>query len=290
MARQNDDTPRPAPTRYAQMLGPFSIDGQNFRVKLNVICYKQSKHEGMCDEDDLETVTSVRILDEKGKSHFKRSFPIPLVDKLDRHMVDARLLEGSEHQALEIIYEDLPSPPRTGESVQVFGMEDGTLTPFDPDPLEYQGGLAELPAGQTKKSEKLLPNDTFDIYELTTYFYIVAPVRIDWKNFRLHEQGSGEFDVANVRGYRVRPDIESNRAVQMYDSPDPNAKSRAVSLTPQSRVELLKARFSGAPPDEHDSANDTWLEIRVDGREGWILGVDDYTALGLTFLNQKGAA
>jgi hypothetical protein len=290
MTRQDDDTPLPAPTRYVRMLGPFLVDGQNFGVKLNVVCYKQSKHGGMCTEDDIETVSSLKIVDDKGKSHFKQSFPISLVHKLGRHLVDARLLEGREHQALEIIYEDLPTPPRTGESVQIFGLENGTLRPFDPEPLEYQGGLADLPAGRSKDSRRLLANDTFEIYELTTYFYIVTPVRIDWKNFRLEQQDSGEFAVANAKGYQVRPDIESNRAVQMYTSPEPNAKSAAVSLTPQSRVELLKARFSDGPPDEHDSANDTWLEIRVDGREGWILGVDDYTALGLTFLNQGGTA
>jgi hypothetical protein len=63
-----------------------------------------------------------------------------------------------------------------------------------------------------------------------------------------------------------------------------------VNLTPGSHVELLKARFSAAPPDEHDSANDTWLRVRVDGQEGWILGVDDYAALGLRFLSENGAA
>jgi len=76
----------------------------------------------------------------------------------------------------------------------------------------------------------------------------------------------------------------------MYPSPDKKTTPVAVNLTPQSHVDLLKARFIAAPPDEHDSANDTWLKIRIDGREGWILGVDDYTALGLSFLGENGAA
>jgi hypothetical protein len=48
------------------------------------------------------------------------------------------------------------------------------------------------------------------------------------------------------------------------------------------------ARFSAAPPDEHDSANDTWLKIQIDGQEVWILGIDDYTALGLSSLGENG--
>jgi hypothetical protein len=287
-AAQQDDGPLPAATRYVRTLGPFPIEGQEFTVKLKVICYKESRHEGMCNEDDEETVSSVRIVDQDGKSRFKKSFPVSLVHELGRHLVDATLLEGREHQALELTYQDLPSPPRTGESIQLFGLLNGTLKPLDLEPLEFQGGLADLPAGQLKNSKRLLKNDTLQIYTLTTYFYIVTPVRVNWKGFRLEQQDSGDFDVADQPPYQIRPDIESERPVHVYPSPDQNTTPVVVNLTPQSRVELLKARFSAAPPDEHDSANDTWLKIRIDGQEGWILGVEDYTALGLGFLGQNG--
>jgi hypothetical protein len=280
---QQDDAPLPAPTRYVRTLGPFPIEGHEFAVKLNVICYKESQHEGVCNEDDEETVSSVRIVDENGKGRFSKSFPVSLVHKLGRHLVDATLLEGREHQALELTYENLPSPPRTGESIQLFGLLNGVLKPLDLEPLEFHGGLADLPAGQLKNSKRLLENDTLRIYALTTYFYIVTPVRVNWKDFRLEQQDSGDFDVADQPPYQTRLDIESERLIHMYPSPDRKTTPVEVNLTPQSRVQLLKARFSAAPPDEHDSADDTWLKIRIDGQEGWILGVDDYTALGLSF-------
>ncbi len=281
---QQDDAPLPAPTRYVSTLGPFPIEGHVFTVKLNVICYKESRHEGACNEDDEETVSSVRIVDENGKRRFTKSFPVSLVHKLGRHLVDATLLEGREHQALELTYEDLPSPPRTGESIQIFGLLNGSLKPIDLEPLEFDGGLADLPAGQLKNSKRLLENDTLRIYALTTYFYIVTPVRVNWKDFRLEQQDSGDFDVADQPPYQIRPDIQSERFIHVYPSPDKGTTPVTVNLTPQSRVELLKARFNAAPPDEHDSANDTWLKIRIDGHEGWILGVDDYIALGLSFV------
>ena len=283
-AAQEDDAPSQAPTRYVRTLGPFPIEGHEFTVKLNVICYKESRHEGVCNEDDEETVSSLRIVDESGKTRFRKSFPVSLVHKLGRHLVDATLLEGREHQALELTYEDLPSPPRTGESIQLFGLLNGVLKPLDLEPLEFHGGLADLPAGQLKNSKRLLENDTLQIYALTTYFYVVTPVRVNWKDFRLDRQGSGDFDVADQPPYQIRPDIESERLIHVYPSPDKNTAPVGVNLTPQSRVQLLKARFRAAPPDEHDSANDTWLKIRIDGREGWILGVDDYIALGLSFV------
>jgi hypothetical protein len=102
--------------------------------------------------------------------------------------------------------------------------------------------------------------------------------------FRSNRQDSGDFDVADQPPYQIRPDIESERLIHVYPSPDKGTTRVTVKLTPRSRVELLKARFTAAPPDEHDYANDTWLKIRIDGHDGWILGVDDYIALGLSFV------
>ena len=152
---QQDDASSPAPVRYVRTLGPFTIDGHEFTVKLTVICYKESQHEGVCNEDDEETVASLKIADENGKTRFSKPFPVSLVHKLGRHMVDVTLLEGREHQALELKYENLPSPPKTGESIQLFGLRDGTLRPFNLEPLELHGGLADLPAGQLKNSQRL---------------------------------------------------------------------------------------------------------------------------------------
>lgn len=282
---RQDDAPSPAPTRYVRTLGPFLIEGHEFTVKLHEICYKDSRHEGVCDEDDEETVTSAQIVDESGKIRFKKSFPVPLLHQIENYLVDATLLEGSEHQALELTYKAFSSPPpRTAKSIQLFGFQNGILKPLDREPLEFQGGLADLPAGQSKDSKRLLENDTLRIYSLTTYFYIVTPVRVNWKAFRLEQQGSGDFDVADQPPYQIRPNIQSEQLIHMYPSPDKKTTPVGVNLKPGSRVELLNARFSAAPPDEHDSANDTWLRVRVDGQEGWILGVDDYTALGLNFI------
>ena len=284
VAKQEDKPPPPA-MRYERILGPFPIDGHDFSVKLNVICYKESQHEGMCNDDDEETINSFKITDENGKVRFSKSFPISLVHSLGRHLVYARLLEGKEHRALELRYETLPSRPNTGESIQLFALQNGMLKPLDKEPLEFHGGLADLPAGQMKNSNRLLENDTLQMYARTNYFYIVIPIRVNWTDFRLEQQESGDFNIADKQPYQVRPDIESDRPIHVYGSPDVNAESATVNLTPQSRVGLLSARFSAAPPDEHDSPSETWLKVRIDDRVGWILGVDDYIALGLSVLD-----
>jgi hypothetical protein len=281
---QKDDAPEPGATHYVQSVGPFLIEGHVFTVKLSVICYKDKRHTGKCDEDDEETVKSVKILDENGKERFSKSFPVAFAHQVERHVVEATLLEGREHQALEIKYERLPSPANSGESIQLFAMRDGSLQPLNPEPLEFYGELGELPPGTWKKiSRRLLADDSLPIYELTSYFYVVAPVRVNWKDFRLEEQKAGEFEVAQKPPYRRRPDMMADGFVHLYPSPDDQTTPMGVSVTPQTSVEVLKARFAAAP-DKHSSANDTWLEIRIDGKVGWILGVDDYTAVGLSFI------
>jgi hypothetical protein len=284
LAQRKDDAPSPEPMRYVRNIGPFLIDGHDFTVKLSVICYKDSPHAGMCNEDDQETVKWMKILDENGKERFSRSFTVAFAHQVERHVVEATLLEGREHQALEIKYERLPSAANAGESIQVFGVRDGTLKPLNEEPIHFYGELGELPAGTWKKnSSRLLADDSLPIYELTSYFYIVAPVRVNWKDFKLEQQETGEFEVAQKPPYRRRPDIMGDGFIHLYPSPDTSSTPAGVNVTPQTRVDVLKARFTSAP-DRHSSASDTWLNIRIDGKEGWIVGVDDYTAVGLTFI------
>jgi hypothetical protein len=280
--RQVEDSPAPAPTHYLRTLGPYSIDGKNFAVKLSVICYKETKHPGECTEDDEETVKSIKIDDEAGKTRFQKSFPVAFAHQVERHVVEVTRLEGLDHQALEIRLEKLPSHANTGESIQIFGVRDGMLQAFNREPLDFSGELGELPTGSSKDSRRLLAGDGLPIYVLTNYFYIVQTVRVNWNNFVLEPQEIGEFDVAQGTPYSRKPDIEADGYIHLYSSPDKNVASVGVSVTPRSNVKVLRALFSASPPEDHSSANDTWLKVSVDGQTGWILGLGDYTAIGLS--------
>ena len=231
------------PTHYTRTLGPYSIDGQNFTVKLSVICYKETRHAGQCNEDDEETVKSVKIDDAAGKTRFHRSFPVAFSHRVERHVAEVTRLEGRDHQAIEILYERLPSHANSGESIQIFGVRDGELQALNRDPLDFYGQLGELPAGTSKDSRRLLAGDTLPIYVVTGYFYIVQPVRVNWKDYRLEPQETGEFEVAQEAPFRRKPDIEANGYIQLYASPNKDTPSTGVSVTPQSSVQYA-ARFS----------------------------------------------
>jgi hypothetical protein len=280
--QKQEDERSPAPTHYIRTLGPFPVDGQHFGVKLNVTCYKDSPHPGMCNEDDQEAVRSVKIVDDAGKTRFSKSFPIGFMHQLERHVVNATLLEGSEHQALELTYEQLPSHANTGVTIQLFGLRHGTLQPLNPEPLEFYGQLGELPPGQSKNSKHLLADNMLPIYVLTSYFYVVSQVRVNWKDFRLDQRESGEFDVVHQQPYERKPDIQAVGFIHLYPSPDANSTSAGVDINPQSNVQILKALFRKGPPDEHDAPSDTWLKVSINGKVGWIVGLDDYTAIGLS--------
>jgi hypothetical protein len=281
--QQKEENERsPAAMHYTRTVGPFSIDGRNFTVKLSVKCYKESRHAGMCDEDDQEAVKSMKILDDAGKTCFSKSFVIGFMHQLERHTVDATLLEGREHQALEIVYTRLPSQANSGAAIQVFAIHGGALEPLDPDPLEFYGQLGDLPPGRQKYSKRLLEGDVLPIYVLTNYFYVVSPVRLNWKDFELDQSESGEFDVVHQVPYGRKPDIEATGFIHLYPSPDENASPTGVDVTPQSHVEVVKALFRKGPPESHSLPSDTWLEISIDGKVGWIVGLDAYTAIGLS--------
>ena len=280
--KQAENARSPKATHYVRTLGPFALDGHNFTVKLAITCYRESKHEGPCTEDDEEAVRSLKIDDEGGKTRFSESFPVGFMHQLERHAVDVVLLEGREHQALEILDTELPSHANSGATIQLFGVHDGALQPLDDEPLGFYGVLGPMPAGKAKDSKQLLPGDALPIYVLTNYFYVVAPLRIDWEKFRLVRQNSGELDVVNQPPYQRKPDIESDAFIHLYPSPDPNGTPAGVDVTPQSKVEVLKALFRKGPPQLHDHPADVWLQISVDGKTGWIIGLDDYTGIGLS--------
>lgn len=280
--QKQEDERAPAAEHYTRTLGPFSIDGRTFTVKLSVNCYKESRHPGMCDEDDQEAVKSMRILDDAGKTRFSKSFPIGFMHQLERHTVDATLLEGREHQALEVVYTKLPSHANSGVTTQVFAIQDGALRALSPEPLGFSGRLGELPPGQEKNSKRLLDGDVLPIYVLTNYFYVLYPVRLNWKDFELDQPQSGEFEVVHQPPYGRKPDVEAPGFIHLYPSPEANANPAGVDVTPQSHVEVMKALFRKGPPESHDSPSDTWLQISIDGKVGWIVGLDDYTAIGLS--------
>jgi len=103
-ATPKEEPPSPGPASYTRTLGPYSIDGTSFTVKLSVICYKATRHPGPCNEDDEETVKSMRIENEAGKACFHRSFPVAFAHQVERHVVEVTRLEGRGHEALEFKY------------------------------------------------------------------------------------------------------------------------------------------------------------------------------------------
>ena len=148
--------------------------------------------------------------------------------------------------------------------------------------MEFYGGLGALPAGSSNDSRRLAAGDTLPVYLLTNYFYIVQPVRLNWKDFRLEPQQAGEFEVAQQSPYSRKPDIQADGFIHLYALPNTNAAAAGVAVNPQSSVQLLSALFRSSPSEEHSRASETWLKISVNGKAGWIIGADDYNSIGLS--------
>jgi hypothetical protein len=204
---------------------------------------------------------------------------------------------------------------------QVFGVVDGKLKPFGaPVYFEGQLGWEPAAKTNTYKSAGPLSAraDALQFRIWTGHFRIIYPVRVDWAEGTLRpaqpcdEQaakgGSGEMQSCQ---YSVLPEtdrqITNTTFVTLCARPNEKCEnSEKVVVKTNSKVDLLvaqvKAQWNGGVAtgpsgksgkgnlmDAMDDAGgagwapneDLWLKVRIDGKEGWMHGEEDFNAFGL---------
>jgi len=202
---------------------------------------------------------------------------------------------------------------------QVFGVVDGKLKSFGA-PVSFEGQLGWEAAAKTgvyKSAGPLGPHaDALQFRIWTGHFRMIYPVRVDWAEGKItpaqpcDEQattvGSGEIQACQ---YSVLPEtnrqIPDRTFVTLCARPDEECgNSEKVVVKPNSKVDLLvaqvKAHWNGGvaagpsgksdnPTDGMDDAggagwaqnDELWLKVRIDGKEGWMHGEEDFHAFGL---------
>jgi hypothetical protein len=202
---------------------------------------------------------------------------------------------------------------------QVFGVVDGKLKSFGA-PVSFEGQLgwkATAKTGVYKSAGPLGPHaDALQFRIWTGHFRMIYPVRVDWAEGKItpaqpcDEQatttGSGEIQACQ---YSVLPEtdrqITNTTFVTLCARPDEKCEnSEKVVVKPNSKVDLLVAQVkahwnggvaagpsgkSGNPMDGMDDAggagwaqnDELWLKVRIDGKEGWMHGEEDFHAFGL---------
>jgi hypothetical protein len=297
-----------------ERLGPFSIAGRDYSVLLR----KRKRRPGPTQESG-ETVVAIEIQDATRTILYHRTFPYQeeTEDFSDAWFVSAGLLTGANGSGLLVNYSEDSEPsspePEPTESWQVFGVVNGKLRPFS-GPISVQGGLVsskEMKKGYKTAGPLDSQSDALEFRVWAHHFRLIYPVRVDWGQGKLspaHPCEKAAMSGSNAAcQYKVEQEDLSNRdeATFVRFCPIPAQKCdkpERVLVKKDSKVEMVVGQAdvtwsegvaagpSGDPQKPMDdeggigvAEDDVWLKLRVDGKEGWMNSVEDFTVLSLPF-------
>lgn len=224
--------------------------------------------------------------------------------------VGARAFKADGGSGVLVDGMDLPSAPNSGTWVQVFAHQWGSkpqpLTSFGP-PISTDGEFTGLDIDHRRDAPKpmqpgitiLSMHDVLKFRIWTGNFDIEYPVLINWITGRvepamrcLRTTAKGQVERCSYP-IHVDPHREAKELtfVRMFQEPEEGFGTPAhVVIKPDSKIEFLTAEVPVSwqvdPKNifisaEGPSGDDTWVKVRIDGREGWIHSQEDLQAVGL---------
>ncbi len=282
----------PAPTpspggATTERFGPFllgSLESLSVRVEATFLPDSTGT-----DPDDSRRLQSWRVTDQTGRILYeadRRSPPAPgQINDIDGMAAfSARALRGGSGRFLLVELGYSPSAPGSGLIYLVFGAgSKGNLRAVAR--FEQQGaGVKNEPSGG---GEVLLSEGKYvDVGVWTGYFEMTFRYEYD--------ATSGRFVPTNncskVAEVARDPDVTAERvragedAVELFVSPDAKAHPERLKISAASSVEFLQACVPLAPEnggfDEQRLLPELYLQVRIDGRMGWVRETD-FARLGL---------
>jgi hypothetical protein len=300
-----------------QHLGPFSVSGSRFTVVLHE---RKRQPGGSQESGDTVLAMEIRDAAGAIQYERKFPYQEANDRFSDAWFVGALTVSGTNGTGLLVSYsfDSEPSAPEPEPTSwwQVFGVVDGRFKPFGP-PIYVEGGLVDEDAAARSQSYRsagpLGPHgDLLQFRVWTGHFRLIFPVRVDWAEGKLTAAQPCEQTIAGgaqeVCQYNVLPESGIGGETFVSFCPSPNEqcnKPERVGVRKDSKVELVVAQVpvgftegvpSGPsgnvkrPMDAMDDArsivlaapgNELWLQVRIDGKEGWLHTEEDFDALGL---------
>ena len=288
--------------RNERLLGPFEIEGKEFTVVINEL--KLSGATSIWDEP----AESFSIVDQDGRVHFEKSFPVEYDDtgfreswRIHANALDSRGPKRFRKESgvlkempmkdipgvgLVLKYGFVPSAPSTGWSCQVFAMRGDDLVPLF-SPLSVYGSIHQLEPGSSPNSRRLFENDTMKFsVAWRGWFWIVVPLRVfdDLRAVPLHYIATYDLYAFDVDVER-RPS-EEETFVRLFPEPTASSIPRHVIIRKETKVEFILAYASVSIESGDEDCSISvdrmpWLEVRIDGEEGYVREAEDLMALGI---------
>jgi hypothetical protein len=287
-----------------ERLGPFSISGNNYTVVLHKKHLAASEDGAVAAADG---VVDMKIFDAAGVVQYQRTYPLWAdAEAVSAWMVSAHILKGANDTGL--LVRSRPSES-SGFYGQIFGVLNGKLVPFcGPFPamdVKPDAGGVYRTAGPLGPQSDEIP-----VTMGTGRFIIAIPIRLDWAQGKLTlapqcpELAAGSthamcpYQMVNPKSFLQNP--QSVTFVRLYSSPNENSgKPERVVVKPASQIDLLSyvadvqltqpdfvhppspGEFVGKDSPNITGNSDGWLQVRIDGKVGWIHSDEDLNSIGL---------
>jgi hypothetical protein len=254
-----------------------------------------------------ETVESWELRDQNNRVVYREAYPVAFEHGSFESTVSIVAEPFTTQQGGGILIHgmDLPSAPDSGGWVRVFGYTYGRSA-YGADPSLFtsfglvQGEYLDLAVDPSKAAPAASGGATVTVMHdvlrfrlWTGNFSIVYPVLINWITGKLQPawrclETTSKGPVERC-SYAVT--VEARRDsqptfVRLFPEPDEGFIPKHVIVQPQSRIEYLEARVPVAWSEDRSGISflangDTWMKVRIDGREGWIHTEEDFEAVGL---------
>jgi len=207
----------------------------------------------------------------------------------------AELLKGNMINALLIDAGCLPSAPQSGSTWEIFGVWDGTFSRLG-RPFTTQGEMVRFISGPVTKLDQATSYqpDVIELRVWTGNFHVMVPLTMNWMQGQLVPPRCWEQGGHGMREGGCELHVTVDRApveddltfVRLFaEANEAFGVPKHVVVKRDSTVEFLGASvrvvMSGADVVEIGIADDPWLHVRIDGREGWLHTEEDFAAIGV---------
>jgi hypothetical protein len=282
-------------------LGPFAVGPDTLPAHHLTVIERHKRVRGRPSNDpDAEALAVLEIVDASGTVHHRETFEYA-IDRgafASACSASVQLLKGNVASGLLLASGCLPSAPDAADTLQIFGAVKGRVQRFG-KPFMVSGelvGLIHTPVTQAGRGRMIQP-DLLRFKVRTPNFLVTTSVSVDWMQGRVSlgqrcygQTGQGmreEGCEVPVEAERV-PSDEDETFVRLFDEATEQAglpKHVVVKKTSVVEFVAAKVRFvwddAADIVDLHVDGDDTWLKLRIDGREGWIHTQEDFLAIGL---------
>ena len=274
--------------------GPFTFGGQTFTVVVH------NKRVPGKRGEFAQALASLDIADTAGAVLHHEEFPhaVENGEFTETCSVSVHPITGSNGAGLLLDTGCLPSAPMSGGPWQIFGIVNGKLAPIG-KPLYAEGEMGDFVPGKVNHVGNFtqILADELRVRLFTGYFFVSVPVRVNWMEGKLalahhcfyqtgHGMAEGGCEMP-IEGVERHPGEQELTFVRMFSESNEQIGTPAhVVVKKDSRVEILAGKVRVTWEEGKDGiglgvADDIWIKVRIDGKEGWIQSDEDLQAIGL---------